>query len=132
MDIWTVPLVFVIVIICLIGFASVRKWHRADPVVNGQDSAIPEAIEEHPFTLNPIIWVILVAKFLYNMKNSHGVSLEGFVLNGGLEEEIELMREAMMDAASREGLTADVTMEFSRKLDSLINQYEARKEELEY
>ena len=30
-------------------------------LVNGQDSAIPKAIEEHPFTLNPIIWVIAVA-----------------------------------------------------------------------
>ena len=49
-------------------------------------------------------------------------------MNGGLEEEIELLREAMMDAASKEGLTANITMEFSRKLDCLINEYEAQKE----
>ncbi|WP_318615974.1 hypothetical protein [Sporosarcina sp. YIM B06819] len=61
MDIWTVPMIIIITIICAIGLASVRKWHRVDPVVDGEDSAIPEAIEEHPFTLNPIIWVILVA-----------------------------------------------------------------------
>lgn len=61
MDIWTVPLIIVILIICLIGIKSVRKWNKADPVVDGKDSSIPEAIEDHPFTLNPIIWVILVA-----------------------------------------------------------------------
>ena len=61
MDIWSVPMIIVVAIICAIGLASVRKWQRADAVVDGQDSAIPKAIEEHPFTLNPIIWVILVA-----------------------------------------------------------------------
>jgi hypothetical protein len=61
MDIWTVPLLIVVAIICAIGFASVRKWNKADRVVNGHDSSIPAAIEDHPFTLNPIIWVILVA-----------------------------------------------------------------------
>jgi hypothetical protein len=34
-----------------------------DPVVHGKDSQVPEAIEEHPYTLNPIFWVILVATF---------------------------------------------------------------------
>ncbi len=60
MDIWTVPLIFVVLIICAIGFVSVRKLSKLDPVIRGKDSAIPEAIEEHPFALNPIIWVILV------------------------------------------------------------------------
>ncbi|MEK5040885.1 aspartyl-phosphate phosphatase Spo0E family protein [Sporosarcina sp. FSL K6-3457] len=45
-----------------------------------------------------------------------------------LEEEIELMREAMMDAADKDGLTADETIEFSRKLDSLINQFDKRRD----
>lgn len=61
MDIWIVPMIIVVAIICAIGLASARKWHRADASVNGQDSAIPKVIEEHPFTLNPIIWVIAVA-----------------------------------------------------------------------
>ncbi|MBE1553635.1 hypothetical protein [Sporosarcina limicola] len=61
MDIWTIPLIIVVIIICMIGFASVRKWNKVEHVVNGQDDAIPEAIEEHPFTLNPILWVILIA-----------------------------------------------------------------------
>lgn len=61
MDIWIVPMIIVVAIICAIGLASARKMHRTDAAVNGQDSAIPKAIEEHPFTLNPIIWVIAVA-----------------------------------------------------------------------
>lgn len=61
MDIWTVPLMFVILIILLIGLMSIRKWKNADAVIGEKDSPIPEAIEEHPFTLNPIIWIILVA-----------------------------------------------------------------------
>jgi hypothetical protein len=60
-DIWTVPLIIVVLVICLIGFVSVRKWNKANVVVEGQDSQIPAEIEDHPFTLNPIIWVILVA-----------------------------------------------------------------------
>ncbi len=61
MEIWTIPFSIVVIIICMIGFLSVRKWNKADRVVHGQDSAIPEAIEDHPFTVNPILWVILVA-----------------------------------------------------------------------
>lgn len=61
MDIWIVPMIIVGVIICTIALASARKFHRADVLVNGQDSPIPKVIEEHPFTLNPIIWVIGVA-----------------------------------------------------------------------
>lgn len=52
----------------------------------------------------------------------------GVVLERSLEEEIELMREAMMDAADKDGLTADETIEFSRKLDSLINQFDKRRD----
>ena len=45
-----------------------------------------------------------------------------------LEEEIELMREAMVGAAAKDGLTADETIEFSRKLDNLINQFDKRRD----
>lgn len=44
-----------------------------------------------------------------------------------LEVEIEVTREAMMIAAIKEGLTADETLELSRKLDSLMNQLEMNK-----
>lgn len=52
----------------------------------------------------------------------------GVVLEPSLEEEIELMREAMVGAAEKEGLTADETIEFSRKLDNLINQFDRRRD----
>ncbi|WP_318615964.1 aspartyl-phosphate phosphatase Spo0E family protein [Sporosarcina sp. YIM B06819] len=40
-----------------------------------------------------------------------------------LEKEIELLREAMVNVAVRDGLTAEETIEFSKKLDILINKY---------
>ncbi|MBO0585952.1 hypothetical protein [Sporosarcina sp. E16_8] len=62
MDIWTVPLITIVLIICIIGFIAVKKWSKV-PVVEVQDNQIPGPIEEHPFTLNPIIWIALVAVF---------------------------------------------------------------------
>ncbi|KXH79822.1 hypothetical protein [Sporosarcina sp. HYO08] len=61
MDIWTIPLIIVILIITLISVLSVRKGHKAKLLAKGRDGEIPEPIEDHPFTLNPIIWVMLVA-----------------------------------------------------------------------
>lgn len=63
MDIWTKPLIFVVIIICFIGFAGVRKMNKTSAALKGQKQSIPEAIEDHPFTLNPIVWVIFVASF---------------------------------------------------------------------
>ena len=40
-----------------------------------------------------------------------------------MEDEIEFTREEMMAAASREGLTGKETVELSRKLDKLLNQF---------
>jgi len=39
----------------------VKKWNKATVVINGTDDQISGPIEEHPFTLNPIIWIALVA-----------------------------------------------------------------------
>lgn len=60
MDIWTGPLIFVIVIICLISIFAVRKSSRGAPEKEGR-SEINSAIVEHPFTLNPLLWIILIA-----------------------------------------------------------------------
>lgn len=46
-----------------------------------------------------------------------------------LEKEIELVREEMMNAATKKGLIADETLEFSRKLDDLMDQYEELKKD---
>lgn len=44
-----------------------------------------------------------------------------------LEDEIEHIRQQMIDAANFEGLSAAVTMELSQKLDELINHYEIQR-----
>ncbi|MDW0111949.1 MULTISPECIES: hypothetical protein [Sporosarcina] len=61
MDIWTVPVVIVILIIAYIGWKSVRNWNEPVVRLNNKDQQIPEVVEENPFTVNPIIWVIAVA-----------------------------------------------------------------------
>ena len=62
-DIWLVPVVLVIVIMALIGVLAVRKKPEFNPdgVLNREDRSMAQPIEDHPFTLNPILWVILVA-----------------------------------------------------------------------
>jgi len=62
MAIWIFPVAIVFVIIGLIGWKAVRKWDAiAATSFTEQDHRIPEAVEDHPFTMNPIIWVIGVA-----------------------------------------------------------------------
>lgn len=60
MDIWTGPLIIVIVIICLISIFAVRKSSREVREVEGR-TEINSAIVKHPFTLNPLLWIILIA-----------------------------------------------------------------------
>lgn len=62
MDIWTIPFAIVVIIICAIGIASAQKSNRAATgFLNERDAEMPKAIEDHPFTLNPILWIIAVA-----------------------------------------------------------------------
>ncbi|CAM3095688.1 hypothetical protein FITA111629_03120 [Filibacter tadaridae] len=61
LDIWTIPLIIVIFLICAIGIVAARKSSKANVAGSGQDSAIPEMVEDHPFALNPILWILLVA-----------------------------------------------------------------------
>lgn len=62
MDIWTIPFAIVVIIICAIGIISARKSSRATAgFLNERDAEMPKAIENHPFTLNPILWIIMVA-----------------------------------------------------------------------
>ncbi|WP_186669393.1 hypothetical protein [Sporosarcina sp. BP05] len=61
MDVWTVPLITVALIISIIGFIAVMKWRKASVLAEGPDNHISGPIEEHPFNLNPIIWIVLVA-----------------------------------------------------------------------
>ena len=61
MDIWTIPFIIVVIVICTICAVSVRKTERTAGILNEKNAEIPDAIEEHPFTLNPILWIILVS-----------------------------------------------------------------------
>jgi len=51
----------------------------------------------------------------------------GIILEWNLEEEIELLREEMMKEANKKGLTAAETLEFSRRLDNLMDKYAGLK-----
>lgn len=55
--IWILPYLVVTAIILWITVTSVRKAMMS----MGERTEISETIEDHPFTLNPIIWVILLA-----------------------------------------------------------------------
>ena len=62
MGIWTWPLLGVIFIICAIGFVMTRRimvFERKRGQTN--DTPIPVAVKDHPFTLNPILWVLVAA-----------------------------------------------------------------------
>ena len=61
MDIWTIPFIIVVIIISTISVLSVQKSNRAVGILNEKNAEMPKAIEDHPFTLNPIFWIILVA-----------------------------------------------------------------------
>lgn len=58
--VWTTPLIIVTGILAWITIASIRKTSKLSSLTSGRDE-ISETVEEHPFTLNPIIWIILVA-----------------------------------------------------------------------
>ncbi|WP_339249409.1 hypothetical protein NSQ43_08910 [Sporosarcina sp. FSL W8-0480] len=59
MAIWIIPIAIVFIIIGAIGWKAVRSWDTV--VLNETDSGVSDAIEDHPMSLNPIIWVIGVA-----------------------------------------------------------------------
>jgi len=54
------PLIFVALIICVISFLGMRKSSKEKAMVEGR-TEINQPVEDHPVTLNPIIWVMLVA-----------------------------------------------------------------------
>ena len=56
------PVIFITLIICLIAYLSIRKSSKVESTIKGR-AETDEAIEEHPFGLNPILWIIFVATF---------------------------------------------------------------------
>lgn len=66
MSMWIFPYIVLTVIVSVISVLSIRKTNEASPLKTGKDHAIPEVIENHPFTLNPIIWAyLIVAAFIF-------------------------------------------------------------------
>ncbi len=65
MGIWTWPLLGVVLFISAIGLYStwrVMTFERDRQEVN--DSPIPQAVKNHPFSLNPILWSLIAALIL--------------------------------------------------------------------
>lgn len=60
MAMWITPIIVVAIIVILITVYGIRKTAKTNVLIDGRDE-ISENIEDHPFTLNPIIWIILVA-----------------------------------------------------------------------
>lgn len=59
LDIWTTPLVIVVSIMVLIGLAGIRKSSRSFQL--NEKNQIPNIAAEHPFMMNPLLWIIVVA-----------------------------------------------------------------------
>lgn len=55
-----IALTFVTIVISWISFGAMYKARKVGHQVEGR-TEIGEAIEEHPFTLNPIVWVIIIS-----------------------------------------------------------------------
>jgi len=53
-------LIFVTLIIIWITYASISKSEKGKTNVKGR-AEISEVIEEHPFAVNPIIWVTIIS-----------------------------------------------------------------------
>ncbi|PIC81537.1 hypothetical protein CSV75_07130 [Sporosarcina sp. P18a] len=58
-DIWLWPMVFVTVIMLGIGIAGVGKMSRAFQL--NEKDRIPNVVAKHPFTMNPLLWIIIIA-----------------------------------------------------------------------
>lgn len=60
MTVWITPLFIVTFLLVWITISSIRKTSKLMSLTKGRDE-ISETVEEHPFTVNPIIWIILIA-----------------------------------------------------------------------
>ena len=60
LTVWIVPFIFVVFVTLTITLYAVRRSSNLASLSSGRDE-VGDAFEEHPFTLNPIIWIILIA-----------------------------------------------------------------------
>lgn len=54
------PFLIVTILFGWITISSIRKSSKLASLTEGRDE-ISETVREHPFTVNPIIWIILIA-----------------------------------------------------------------------
>jgi len=62
MDIWTWPLLIVVTLISAIALYatwSIMKFEDRRQQVN--DSPVSQAVKQHPYSMNPIVWVLMAA-----------------------------------------------------------------------
>lgn len=59
MMVWLIPFIIVAASVGWITISSIRKSSKLASLTTGRDD-IANTVEEHPFTLNPIIWIILI------------------------------------------------------------------------
>ncbi|PIC64373.1 hypothetical protein CSV79_07030 [Sporosarcina sp. P13] len=60
-DIWLWPMVITSGIMILVCIAGIRKSNQSMQL--SETNRIPETAAEHPFTMNPLLWIILIASF---------------------------------------------------------------------
>ncbi|MDV6376870.1 hypothetical protein ORD22_01145 [Sporosarcina sp. GW1-11] len=60
-DIWLWPMVIALGIMVLIGVAGIEKYSKSLRL--NETDRIPETAAEHPFTMNPLLWIIVIASF---------------------------------------------------------------------
>ena len=61
MSMWVWPLILVILGIIAISYFSTVSVARHQDKSQVLDKGVSEKVQEHPFTLNPILWAILLA-----------------------------------------------------------------------
>lgn len=78
MTVWVVPLIIVNVLLLWVTLTAIRKSSRLASLATGRDE-IPEIVEEHPFKINPIIWIILIAAAFMGFVIAYYAAGGGFV-----------------------------------------------------
>ncbi|WP_075618202.1 hypothetical protein [Paenisporosarcina indica] len=62
MDIWTWPLLIVVTIIAAIGLYATRSIMKFENRrQQTTDSPVANVVKEHPYSMNPIVWVLVAA-----------------------------------------------------------------------
>lgn len=61
MSIWVWPLIFVVIGIIAISYYSTVSVARHQDKAQVLDKGVSEKVQDHPFSLNPMIWAYVLA-----------------------------------------------------------------------